>query len=86
MVEDTFRAQSSEGRRNPASDVVFGRHLRKINHNPRGHRAHATNGKIHHGVRRPGPEGYPLTHGARQLRVGPFAFWLVLGTRAIMAV
>ena len=51
-----------------------------------GHRAHATDGKIHHGVRRPGPEGYTLTHGARQLRLGPFAFWLVLGTLAIMAV
>jgi murein DD-endopeptidase MepM/ murein hydrolase activator NlpD len=46
---------------------------------------HACDGRIHHGVRGHGPAGYTLTHGGRQLRVGPLAFWLVLGTLAIMA-
>jgi murein DD-endopeptidase MepM/ murein hydrolase activator NlpD len=30
--------------------------------------------------------GYTLTHGGRQIRVGPFAFWLVLMALAMMAV
>jgi murein DD-endopeptidase MepM/ murein hydrolase activator NlpD len=33
-----------------------------------------------------GPAGYTLIHGGRQLRLGPLAFWLVLGTLAIMTV
>ncbi len=30
--------------------------------------------------------GYTLAHGGRQFRLGPLAFWLVLGTLALMAV
>jgi murein DD-endopeptidase MepM/ murein hydrolase activator NlpD len=30
--------------------------------------------------------GYTLTHGGRQVRVGPVAFWIVVGTLVIMAV
>jgi murein DD-endopeptidase MepM/ murein hydrolase activator NlpD len=30
--------------------------------------------------------GYMLAHGGRQFRLGPLAFWLVLGTLALMAV
>jgi murein DD-endopeptidase MepM/ murein hydrolase activator NlpD len=33
-----------------------------------------------------GPAGYTLSHGGRQLRLGPLAFWLVLATLAVMAV
>src|SRR6516162_3615213 len=51
-----------------------------------GHGAYATDRRARHGVSKLGAEGYTLIHGARQLRVGPFAFWLVLGTLAIMAV
>jgi len=51
-----------------------------------GHGAYATDRKARHGASKLAPEGYTLIHGARQLRVGPFAFWLVLGTLAIMAV
>jgi murein DD-endopeptidase MepM/ murein hydrolase activator NlpD len=55
-------------------------------HHQGSHCVHATDGSNHHGVRGHGPAGYTLTHGGRQLRVGPLAFWLVLGTLAIMAV
>ena len=51
-----------------------------------GHGAYATDRRARHGASKLGPEGYTLILGARQLRVGPFAFWLVLGTLAIMAV
>jgi murein DD-endopeptidase MepM/ murein hydrolase activator NlpD len=30
--------------------------------------------------------GYTLTHGGRQVRIGPVAFWIVVGTLVIMAV
>src|SRR5260370_26997973 len=30
--------------------------------------------------------GYTLAHGGRKFRLGPRAFWLVLGTLALMAV
>jgi murein DD-endopeptidase MepM/ murein hydrolase activator NlpD len=49
------------------------------------HHVHATVGRTHRGMRGHGPAGYTLSHGARQLRLGPLAFWLVLGTLAIMA-
>jgi len=42
-------------------------------------------GKIHHGVRRPEPEGYTLTHGA-PVAGWPICVLVVLGTLAIMAV
>ena len=31
-------------------------------------------------------EGYTLTHAGRQIRIGPVAFWIVVGTLVIMAV
>ena len=30
--------------------------------------------------------GYTLVHGGRQVRIGPVAFWIVVGTLVIMAV
>ena len=30
--------------------------------------------------------GYTLTHGGRQVRIGPIAFWIVVGTLVVMAV
>jgi murein DD-endopeptidase MepM/ murein hydrolase activator NlpD len=30
--------------------------------------------------------GYTLTHGGRQVRIGPIAFWIVVGTLVIMAI
>ena len=30
--------------------------------------------------------GYTLAHGGRQVRIGPVAFWIVVGTLVIMAV
>jgi hypothetical protein len=86
MAEDTFRAQSSKcGGIRAARFSPARKHLCKINHNPRGHRAHATNGKIHHGGRRPWAEGYTLTHGA-PVAGWPICVLVVLGTLAIMAV
>ena len=31
-------------------------------------------------------DGYTLSHGGRQVRIGPVAFWIVVGTLVIMAV
>jgi murein DD-endopeptidase MepM/ murein hydrolase activator NlpD len=31
-------------------------------------------------------DGYTLTHGGRQVRIGPVAFWIVVGTLVIMAL
>jgi murein DD-endopeptidase MepM/ murein hydrolase activator NlpD len=31
-------------------------------------------------------DGYTLTHGGRQVRIGPVAFWIVVGTLMVMAV
>src|SRR5271166_2573616 len=55
-------------------------------HHQGSHYAHATEGRTHRGMRRYGPAGYTLSHGGRQLRLGPLAFWLVLATLAVMAV
>ena len=30
--------------------------------------------------------GYTLVHGGRQVRIGPVAFWIVVGTLVVMAV
>jgi murein DD-endopeptidase MepM/ murein hydrolase activator NlpD len=39
-------------------------------------------------ARRPqrGPSGYTLAHAGRQVRIGPVAFWIVVGTLMIMAM
>jgi murein DD-endopeptidase MepM/ murein hydrolase activator NlpD len=55
-------------------------------HHQGGHFVHATDGRAHRGTRGHGPAGYTLSHGGRQLRLAPLAFWLVLGILAIMAV
>ncbi|MGH6663952.1 MAG: M23 family metallopeptidase [Pseudolabrys sp.] len=33
-----------------------------------------------------GHDGYTLVHGGRQVRIGPVAFWIVVGTLVVMAV
>ena len=33
-----------------------------------------------------GHEGYTLQHGGRQVRIGPVAFWIVVGTLVVMAI
>jgi len=33
-----------------------------------------------------GRDGYTLQHGGRQVRIGPVAFWIVVGTLVIMAI
>src|SRR4029077_19428170 len=45
-----------------------------------GHRAHAPQPAALAGA-----AGYPLAHGGRQVRLGPVAFWIVVGTLVIMA-
>jgi murein DD-endopeptidase MepM/ murein hydrolase activator NlpD len=42
----------------------------------------------HHGAQRPHRrprDPYTLTHGGRQVRIGPVAFWIVVGTLVVMA-
>src|SRR5437588_2582284 len=48
-------------------------------------RVRAGAGAMHPGVRPHDAAAYTLTHAGRQLRIGPFVFWLALGTLAIMA-
>src|SRR5437763_13510085 len=48
-------------------------------------RVRAGAGTMHPGVRPHDAAAYTLTHAGRQLRIGPFVFWLALGTLAIMA-
>jgi murein DD-endopeptidase MepM/ murein hydrolase activator NlpD len=55
-------------------------------HHQGSHFVHATDGRAHRGTPGHVPAGYTLSHGGRQLRLGPLAFWLVLGILAIMAV
>ena len=33
-----------------------------------------------------GRDGYTLQHAGRQIRIGPVAFWIVVGTLVVMAV
>ena len=37
-------------------------------------------------LHRPRGSGYTLTHGGRQVRIGPVAFWIVVGTFVVMAI
>jgi hypothetical protein len=54
-------------------------------HHQSSHAVPASDGRSHPGVRGFGVSAYTLTHRGRQLRIGPLAFWLVLGTLAVMA-
>src|ERR1700682_5505649 len=55
---------------------------------------HSADGRMHHpaaaradyGAAARRWAGYTLTHAGRQLRLGPIAFWVVVGTLVIMAV
>jgi murein DD-endopeptidase MepM/ murein hydrolase activator NlpD len=53
-------------------------------HNHDGHHGHA--GDAHHAAGTRRRTGYTLAHAGRQLRLGPIAFWIVVGTLVIMAV
>src|SRR5947209_18887290 len=48
-------------------------------------RVRAGAGTMHPGVRPHDAAAYTLTHAGRQLRIGPFVFWLSLGALAVMA-
>jgi len=41
---------------------------------------------VHHQHHRRGRGGYTLQHAGRQVRIGPVAFWIVVGTLVVMAV
>jgi murein DD-endopeptidase MepM/ murein hydrolase activator NlpD len=53
---------------------------------PHQHRqaAHVDEPAVHHRPLRPKLADYTLGHGARQVRVGPVAFWTIVGTLVIM--
>ena len=53
-------------------------------HHHDGHDGHA--GDAHHAAGARRRTGYTLAHAGRQLRLGPIAFWIVVGTLVIMAV
>lgn len=47
-------------------------------------RTHSAAHVSHHGRR--GQNGYTLVHAGRQVRIGPIAFWIVVGTLIVMAI
>ncbi len=47
---------------------------------------HSSDGRVHHAGAGRWAAGYTLIHAGRQLRLGPIAFWVVVGTLMIMAV
>jgi murein DD-endopeptidase MepM/ murein hydrolase activator NlpD len=49
---------------------------------PRAHQQASASKQRHH---RSGPADYTLVHGRRQVRLGPVAFWIVVGSLVIMA-
>src|SRR5215472_14192739 len=62
-----------------------------------GHSSHSIDGRLSHAgafhqaaaspaAARRWAAGYTLVHAGRQLRLGPIAFWVVVGTLVIMAV
>ncbi|HZQ13144.1 MAG TPA: peptidoglycan DD-metalloendopeptidase family protein [Pseudolabrys sp.] len=51
---------------------------------PRGH-AHSAATMSRH-VQQRSRNGYTLQHGGRQVRIGPVAFWIVVGTLVVMAI
>jgi murein DD-endopeptidase MepM/ murein hydrolase activator NlpD len=59
---------------------------RSISYHRVGLRLRAADAKTNHSASNRAAAGYTLTHGGRQVRVGPFAFWLVLIAFAMMAV
>ena len=59
----------------PATDQAI-RHA-----HPRAHSAGAMSRHLHRSH-----DGYTLTHAGHQVRVGPVAFWIVVGTLVVMAV
>src|ERR1041384_1375123 len=50
-------------------------------HHPRAHSAAAMSRHVQRTR-----NGYTLQHGGRQVRIGPIAFWIVVGTLVIMAI
>src|SRR5205809_1226173 len=59
-------------------------HSAHSGHPVEGRVSHATVG--HHPAGGRWAAGYTLAHAGRQLRLGPIAFWVVVGTLVIMAV
>ena len=50
------------------------------------HSSHSGNGRPHSAAARRWAASYTLVHAGHQLRLGPIAFWIVVGTLVIMAV
>jgi murein DD-endopeptidase MepM/ murein hydrolase activator NlpD len=53
---------------------------------PAPHYGHGAHHQQHHPYAQPARgAGYTLAHGGRQVRIGPVAFWIVVGTLVVMA-
>ena len=50
------------------------------------HSGHQVDGRLNYAAAGRGAAGYTFAHAGRQLRLGPIAFWVVVGTLVIMAV
>jgi len=62
----------------PTTDHQYGHHAQ---HPPRAHSAAAMSRHVQRNR-----NAYTLQHGGRQVRIGPIAFWIVVGTLVIMAI
>jgi hypothetical protein len=59
-------------------------------HYPPSHQPHSHHASQRHRSAAAAPrrahDGYTLTHGGRQVRIGPVSFWIAVGTLIVMAV
>jgi murein DD-endopeptidase MepM/ murein hydrolase activator NlpD len=55
-------------------------------HHRNDHSGHPIDGRLNYAAAGRSAAGYTLAHAGRQLRLGPIAFWVVVGTLVIMAV
>src|SRR3982074_2095481 len=62
------------------------RHSERAGHSADGRMHYAAAARADYGAAARRWAGYTLTHAGRQLRPGPIAFWVVVGTLVIMAV
>src|SRR5712672_221445 len=62
------------------------RHSERAGHSADGRMHYAAAARADYGAAARRWAGYTLTHAGRQLRLGPIAFWVVVGTLVIMAV
>jgi hypothetical protein len=70
----------------PSSSLSSVQHAGVANRLPRSQSAAAVSRHIQRAHSRRAANGYTLAHGGRQVRIGPVAFWIVVGTLVVMGL